>query len=166
MTFLPVLFISYVNEKFFLHPFEYSTYCKLRYLWLLQQTGAHAYVYYFSKSMHSYSMMASPNDTFSALLALCAGKLPVSGEFSAQSPVTRSFDVFFDLHLIKRLSKHSRGWWFETLSRPLWRHCNVCDGRFHWYPAGLLQHDWSLIRLFQFKWPCWIRMHELPVYEK
>ena len=35
-----------------------------------------------------------------------------------------SFDVFFDLRLIKRLSKHSRGWWFETLSCPLWRHCN------------------------------------------
>ena len=41
-----------------------------------------------------------------------------------QKPVTRSFDVFFDLRLIKRLSKHSQGWWFETLSRPLWRHCN------------------------------------------
>ena len=24
-----------------------------------------------------------------------------------------------------RLSKHSRGWWFETLSHPLWRHRNV-----------------------------------------
>ena len=50
---------------------------------------------------------------------------PLCGEFPAQRPVTRSFDVFFDLHLIKRLSKHSRGWWFETLSHPLWRHCNV-----------------------------------------
>ena len=40
-------------------------------------------------------------------------------------PVTRSFDVFFDLRLNKHLSKQSWGWWFETLSRPLWRHCNV-----------------------------------------
>ena len=40
-------------------------------------------------------------------------------------PVTRSFGVFFDLCLNKRLSKHSRGWWFETLSHPLWRHRNV-----------------------------------------
>ena len=63
-------------------------------------------------------------ETLSALLALCAGNSPVSGEFPAQRPVTRSFDVFFDLRLIKRLSKHSRGWWFETLSSPLWRHCN------------------------------------------
>ena len=43
----------------------------------------------------------------------------------AQRPVPRSFDVFFDLRLNKRLSKQSWGWWFETLSRPLWRQCNV-----------------------------------------
>ena len=41
-----------------------------------------------------------------------------------QRPVTRNFDVFFDLRLNKRLSKQSWGWWFETPSRPLWRHCN------------------------------------------
>ena len=46
-------------------------------------------------------------------------------KFPAQRPVTRSFDVFFDLRLNKRLSKQSWGWWFETLSHPLWRHCNV-----------------------------------------
>ena len=49
---------------------------------------------------------------------------PVPGEFPAQSPVTRSFDGFFDLRLNKRLSKQSWGWWFETLSCQLWRHCN------------------------------------------
>ena len=63
-------------------------------------------------------------DTFSALLAICAGNSPVSGEFPAQRPVTRSFDVYFDLRLNKRLSKQSWGWWFETQSRPLWRHRN------------------------------------------
>ena len=63
-------------------------------------------------------------ETFSALMAICAGNSPVLGEFPAQRPVTRSFDVFFDLHLNKRLSKQSWGWWFETLSRPLWHHCN------------------------------------------
>ena len=53
------------------------------------------------------------------------------GEFTGprwipcKRPVTRSFDVFFDLRLNKRLSKQSWGWWFETPSRPLWRHCNV-----------------------------------------
>ena len=63
-------------------------------------------------------------ETFSALLALCAGNSPVTGEFPSQRPVTRSFDVFFDLRLNKRLSKQSRRWWFETPSCSLWRHCN------------------------------------------
>ena len=63
-------------------------------------------------------------ETFSALLALCAGNSPVTGEFPAQRPVTRSFNVFFVLRLNKRLSKQSRGWWCRTPSRPLWRHCN------------------------------------------
>ena len=36
-------------------------------------------------------------ETFSALLALCAGNSPVTGKFPAQMAVTRSFDVFFDL---------------------------------------------------------------------
>ena len=61
----------------------------------------------------------------SALLALCAGNSSVPGEFPAQRPVTRSFDVFFDLRQNKRLSKQSWGWWFEALSRPLWRHSNA-----------------------------------------
>ena len=55
---------------------------------------------------------------------ICAGNSPVPGEFPAQRPVTRSFGVFFDMRLNKRLSKQSWGWWFDTLSRPLWRHCN------------------------------------------
>ena len=58
---------------------------------------------------------------FSALLVICVGNSKVPGEFPAQRPVTRSFDVFFDL----RLNKQSWGWWFETLPRSLWRHCNV-----------------------------------------
>ena len=41
-------------------------------------------------------------ETFSALLAICAGNSPVSGEFTPLRPVTRSFDVFFDLRLNKR----------------------------------------------------------------
>ena len=70
-------------------------------------------------------------ETFSALLAICAGNSPVTGAF----PVTWSFDVFFDLRLNKRLSKQSRGWWFETPSRPLWRHCNavICKRTFEYY---------------------------------
>ena len=65
-------------------------------------------------------------ETFSALLAICAGNSPVPGEFPTQRPVTRSFDVFFDLRLNKRSNKQSWGWWFETPSPPFWRHRNVC----------------------------------------
>ena len=41
---------------------------------------------------------------------------PVTDGFPSQRPVTRSFDVFFDLRLNKRLSKQSRRRWFETPS--------------------------------------------------
>ena len=46
-------------------------------------------------------------ETFSALLAICAGNSPVPGEFPTQRPVTRIFDVYFDLRPNKRLSKQS-----------------------------------------------------------
>ena len=63
-------------------------------------------------------------ETFSALLSSCAGSSSVTGEFPSQRPVTRSLDVFFYLRLNKLFSKQSQGWWFETPSRPLRRHCN------------------------------------------
>ena len=44
-------------------------------------------------------------ETFSALLALCAGNSVVTGEFPSQWSVTLSFDIYFDLRLNKRLSK-------------------------------------------------------------
>ena len=74
-------------------------------------------------------------ETFSALLAICAGNSPVPGEFPAQRPVTQSFDVFFDLHPGKRLSKQWCGWWFEKPSCPLWRHRNGWE-------AKLTKHPW------------------------
>ena len=52
-------------------------------------------------------------ETFSALLAFCAGNWRGALMF------------FFDLRLNKPLSKQSRDWWFETSSCPLWRHCNI-----------------------------------------
>ena len=63
-------------------------------------------------------------ETFFALLALCVGNSPVTGEFPSQRPATRSLVVFFDLRLNKWLSNQSWGWWYETQSRSLWRHCN------------------------------------------
>ena len=84
-------------------------------------------------------------DTFSALLALCAGNSPVTGEFPSQRPVTWSFDVFFDLRLNKRLSKQSWGWWFETLSRPLWVIVMVIKLPRLQLLGGALGHYWSSV---------------------
>ena len=98
----------------------------------------------------SISWWRQQMETFPALLAICAGNSQVPGEFAAQRPMTRSFDVFFDSRLNKQLSKQSWGWWFETLSRPLWRHCNVAmyTGRnsrryaFDWsVPMHYLAHE-------------------------
>ena len=66
-------------------------------------------------------MMTSSNGNIFRTTGHSCGDSQVTGEFPAQRPVTRSFDVFFDLHLNKRLSKQSWGWWFETLSCSLWR---------------------------------------------
>ena len=90
-------------------------------------------------------------ETFSALLAICAGNSPVTVEFPVQRPVTRSFDVFFDLCLKKRLSKQWWGWWFEPPSHPLWRHCNdyrifmeetACDNVQHLYQSIVPMMPW------------------------
>ena len=83
-------------------------------------------------------------ETFSALLAICAGNSPVPGEFPTQRPVTRSFGVFLDLRLNKRLRKQSWGWWLETLSRPLWRHCNAFGKISDTLAHGTLSISWSL----------------------
>ena len=70
-------------------------------------------------------------ETFSALLAICVRNSPVPGEFPAQRPVTRNFDVFFDLLMNKQLSKQLWCLWFEMLSHPLWCHHNDKDSFLH-----------------------------------
>ena len=77
--------------------------------------------------MFNTSLWRHQMGTFSALLALYEGNSPVTGEFPAQRPMTRSFDVFFYVRLNKRLSKQSWSWWFDTPSRSSWRHCNDCE---------------------------------------
>ena len=69
-------------------------------------------------------MTSSNGNIFRVTGPLC-GEFTGPGEFPAQRPVTRSFDVLFDLRPNKRSSKQPWGWWFETLSWSLWRHCNV-----------------------------------------
>ena len=74
---------------------------------------------------HRGSWWCHQMDTFSALLALCEGNPPVTGGFTSQRPVTRSFGVFLDLRLNKWLSKQSGCRWFEAPSGSLWRHFNA-----------------------------------------
>ena len=93
-------------------------------------------------------------EKISALLVLCAGNSPVTGEFPSQRPVARSFDVFFDLRLNKRLSKQSWGWWFEAPSCSLWRHCNTLglyketakESSLSSCPPNLTKPKWSKYR--------------------
>ena len=99
-------------------------------------------------------------ETFSVLLAICAGNSPVPGEFPTQRPVTRSFDVFFDRRPNKRLSKQSWGWCFETLSRSLWRHRNVtmfCSSKID----VLIMAIWLFFRIFQKHFPSLLNRRNL-----
>ena len=73
----------------------------------------------------SHIMMTSSNGNIFWVTDPLRGEFTVTGEFPSQRTVTRSFDVFFDLHLNRRLSKQSRRQWFEAPSRLLWRHCNA-----------------------------------------
>ena len=88
-------------------------------------------------------------ETLSALLALCAGKSPVTDEFPSQRPVTRSFNIFFALRLKTRLSK-PWGYWFETPQRSLWRHCNGTSKERH---DAIINEDVMTWKLFSHYWP-------------
>ena len=94
-------------------------------------------------------------EAFSALLVLYAGNSPVPSEIPAQRPVTRSFDVFFDLCLNKRLSKQLWGWWFEMPSCPLWRHCNVLTCERHNYPGNSFRLFVAVIYVYILRWTRW-----------
>ena len=87
--------------------------------------------------MNIYLHCGADKDSLSLMMTSSNGNIiritvSLCGEFTGhrwiphtQRPVTRSFDVFLYVRLNKRLSKQSWGWWFETPSCPLWRHCNV-----------------------------------------
>ena len=93
-------------------------------------------------------MMTSSNRNIFRVTGLCAGNSLVTGEFSSQRPVTRSFDIFFDLRLNERLSKRYRRWWFGTLSRSFWRHGNVWMYLFQNQPhPNALRQPWPHVTI-------------------
>ena len=80
--------------------------------------GTHTGIYLWSLSCCIYYiMMTSSNGNIFRDTGPLRGNSPVTGEFSAQIPVTWSFDVFSDLRLNNRLSRQSWSWWFETPAR-------------------------------------------------
>ena len=115
-------------------------------------------------------------ETFSALLVIYAGNSPVPGEFPTQRPVTRSFDVYFDLRPNKWLSKQSWGWWFETLSCSLWRHRNelhtfcgsTCNNHHEYVRQNYhfpCTNGWNITKMINI--PLWWRdIITTPPYEK
>ena len=70
-------------------------------------------------------MMTSSNGTVFRFTGPLCGEFTGPGDFPAQRPVTRSFNVFFDPRLYKRLNKQPRGCWFQTPPRSIWCKCNV-----------------------------------------
>ena len=74
---------------------------------------------------HDYIMMTSSNGNIFRVTGHLCGEFTGDRWIPAQRPVMRRSDVFVDLRLNERFSKQSWGWWFETPSRPLWRHSNV-----------------------------------------
>ena len=70
-------------------------------------------------------IMTSLNGNIIRVTGPLCGEFTGPGEFPAQRPVARNFDVFFDQRPNKRLSKQPWGWWFKTPSWSLRRQCNV-----------------------------------------
>ena len=99
--------------------------------------------------------------TFSVLLALCDGNRLTT---ASQGPVTRSFDVFFDLCL----NKQSKRRWHETPLHSLQRHCNT-----QWKPRSpdaiyihIYTYIYMALALKKYMWqlntgPLWISDFEI-----
>ena len=98
-------------------------------------TPRYTFLLWWSRSCYcilSFCMMTSSNGNIFRVTGPLCGEFTGPGEIPAQRPVTRSFDVLFDLRLNKRLSKEPWGWWFETPAWSLWRHRNgISNSPFH-----------------------------------
>ena len=61
--------------------------------------------YLHNQIFYTGNMMTSSNGNIFRVTGPLCGEFTGTGEFPAQRPVTRSFDVFFDLRLNKQLNK-------------------------------------------------------------
>ena len=101
-------------------------------------------------------------ETFSTLLALCAGNSSVTGEFPSQRPVTQSSYIFFELRLNKQLSKQLWVWWFEMPSRSLWRHCDEWMGNRAWIAMWQKSGLWNSLIFLELDREIWIWLISYP----
>ena len=111
-------------------------------------------------SMDIITMMSSNGNIFRFTGPLC-GEFTGHRWISVTRPMTRSFDVFFDLRLNKSLSNQSWGWWFETPSRSLWRYCNndpvLFVTRMTQFSDAFMCRQAKKIQLPEYaEWPWWL----------
>ena len=147
-----------------------------------------AHVEYFSSTSQNITIFACSNRceihnwtenaaAASSLAAACCKNMMTSsngnvyrvtghlcGEFTGDRGIHRGALMFsqVDLRLNKRLSKQSCGWWFETLSRPLWRHCNDDEAVVICLSINCPTTQFSVMREIGYNWAnshcyCWYR---------
>ena len=111
-------------------------------------------------SIHISMMTSSNGNIFRVTRHLC-------GEFTGHRWIPRTkasdaqFDIFFDLRLNEWLSKQRWGWWFETQSRPLWRHFNGCIFRVTYLSYDIHLQD-GMIRCHLIQCPCDLYSLDIP----
>ena len=88
-------------------------------------------------------------ETFSAIQAFCVGHSPATGEFPAQRPMTRSFDVFYDLGLNKCLTNNREA---GDLRRPRTHYTGIVMWGTDYFVAAHPQ-PWY--------WPYWVRQEKM-----
>ena len=80
--------------------------------------------------------------------------------------IDAELSCFFDLRLNKRLSKQWWGWWFETPSHPLRRHCIVIVMRgaipFHGVTRSCITivHCWQNVTKYRHQGPALLLQHD------
>ena len=117
-------------------------------------------------AIHVTSWWRHQTETFSALLVLCAGNSPVNCKFPLQRPVTRSFDIFFDLCLNKRLSRQSWGWCFETPSYPYDVRAMWHAGSRYMFSCEKLLYGFMYVSMWHLDYMCTSKINHISIWRQ
>ena len=148
MVWKPFLWLVHALCKLFLFPPRISNCCRLSVRimkWISTRLATSRWHSVKKCRQHCFSTGKATNhnlnpwwrhqmETFSALLAFCAGNVPVTGEFPHKGQWCGALVFSLICALNKRLSKQSWGWWFGAPSRSIWRHCNAVLTHQNLYP--------------------------------